>query len=528
MKTVNKSKKTDLDILQDLEWVEFYREHPIIAAEDLLIFNGYPLKVPPHQRIIINDLWSGTPFPMLILTRGGGKTAIIAIYFVLKALLYPNEKLGIISGSFRQAQKCFSEINSIYKESPIVQASSVQPPTRGNAEHRWELKNNSKVVALPLGDGQKVRGERFFKVFIDEFPKVDKSIMDEVIIPMLATRKNPTQPPEPNAQGNQLIYASTATYQFNWAYDAYVEYKEQQARGNPLYSVHEFDCDDIPDFMDQTMLEHSKRTFAREVFLMEYKLYWPKDSYGFYPASLLESIRKKACLTEGKGKSKAQYVLGIDPARESDNFAVCLIRLGANSNRIVYVNGQKGLTFPQMAAEIRRLCRDFNIVRIALDYGGGGTSIRDLIAEESVWKNEKGEMVEEEPILSIDPKDFPERFGRRILDLVYFSPKEIYEMNMNLKADMEHGRLIMPLEPIEGDEESEAIFEEMNKMQEELLNIITKTTSTGVIQFDTPSKRMHKDRYTALMLANKAAKDFNSLEETEEDSFSSLAWGVFT
>ena len=520
--------KVDLDILQDLEWIEFYRENPVIAAEDLLIRNGRPLKLPPHQRIILNDLWKGTPFVMLILTRGGGKTAIIAVYLVLRGLLYPHERLGIISGNFRQAKKCFEEITRFYNESPIMQASSKQPPTRGNDQHGWYVKNESFVKALPIGDGNAVRGERFFKMFLDEFPQVDEKVFKTVLVPMLATRKDPTAPMTADEEGNQLILASSATWQFSWAYPLYLEYKRLQASGDKSYSVHEFDCDDVGEFLDPKIVEYSRLHSPREIFLMEYKLLWPRDSYGFFPASLLSTIKKKHCLTEAKGKDGCQYVLGVDPARESDNFAVCVIRLSKNGNRVVSVNGRKGLTFPEMAGEIRRLCREFNIVRIALDYGGGGTSVRDLIAEESVWENEKGELIEEDPILSIDPKDSPDRYGKRILDLVYFSPKEIYEMNMNLKSDMEHGRLIMPLEPIKGDEESELIFEEMKSMEKEIVSIITKTTSTGVIQFDTPSKRMQKDRYTALMLANKAARDFNSLEEKEEDSFSSLAWGIFT
>lgn len=507
-------KKVELDILSDASWLEFYRNNPVIAAEDLLIRNGEPLRLPPHQRIILNSLWKGTPFTMMILTRGGGKTAIVAVYFVLRSLLFGNERLGILSGSFRQAKKCFDEVVRFYDESPIVQRSTKGKPSRGNDEHRLEFDNNSLIKALPIGDGQKVRGERFFKIFLDEFPKIDKRILDEVIIPMLATRKNPTAPIQPNEKGNQLILASSATWQFSWAYEYYREYKKAVEAGDEKYALHEFDCDDLGDFMDKQVIEYSKKHMPRVVFLMEYKLLWPKDSHGWIPASLVAKARRSYCKIETKGKEEAEYVLGVDPARESDLFAMSVLRLSPNGNRLVYVKTIHKPTFPQMAAEIREITRKFNIVRIALDYGGGGLSVRDQLAEESGYTSEKG-WVEEEPILPIDMKEFPNRYGRRILDVVYFSPKEIHTMNVDLKSDLEHGRLIMPSEPNEGDEESEFVFEEINKLQDELISIVTTVTKTGIVRFDTPDKNMIKDRYTSLLLANKAAKDYVSSLESD-------------
>ena len=358
-------------------------------------------------------------------------------------------------------------------------------------------------------------------MFIDEFPRIDKSIVTQTIIPMLATRKDPTAPIQITDDKNQLILASTATWQFNWAYKSYLEYRKEIMENNPLYSLHEFDVDDLGDFMAKSVVEYSKKHSPRVIFLMEYKLLWPKDSHGWFPASLIEKT-KASFLTEAtgkdkKGKDKGTYVLGIDPARESDLFAVSVLKLSSNGNKLVNIITMKKPTFPEMANKIRELTRLYNVSRIAIDYGGGGLAVRDQLAEHSLYyDDEEDTFKEQELILPIDISQFPEKSGNRILDIVYFSPKEIHQMNVDLKSDMEHGRVLLPRSPITGDEESEEIFVEMKKLEEELMAITASVRPSGVLHFDTPSKRMIKDRYTSLLLANKAAKDLRQQGEKQE------------
>ena len=520
-------KSKDLDILQDPAWIEFYRENPVIAAEDLLIRNERPLHLPPHQRIILKDLWSGVPFSMIIMSRGGGKSALIAIYLILRAVLYPGERLGIISGSFRPAKVAVDEIIRFYRDSPIIQYCSKKPPTRANDECRWDIEDNGSIIkALPLGDGSNVRGQRFYRLFLDEFPTIDEQILSTVIIPMLATRKDPTAPLELYDDKNQLIMASTATWQFSWAYKYYLHYKEEAEKGNPLYSLHEFDYRDLGDFMEKENIEFAKKTSPRIIFLMEYMNVWAKDSLGWFPASLINKIKEPWCLPEPEGKEGEEYVLGIDPARESDLFAVCVMRLANNERRVVNIIVAHKATFPEMAQIIRDLMRKYNVVRIAMDYGGGGLAVRDQLAIPNIFYDvNTKENIEEEPILPIDTKEFPGKVGKRILDLVFFSPKEIYQMNVGLKSDMEHKRVIMPKKPVEGNEVSESIFAEMVKLEDELIAIQATVKQSGVLHFDTPSKRMIKDRYTALLLANKAAKDY--LQINQKPGSQKLATGFW-
>ncbi len=51
----------------------------------------------------------------------------------------------------------------------------------------------SRIRALPLGDGSKLRGFRFHRIIIDEMLLMPERVYNEVIVPFLSVVENPTQ-----------------------------------------------------------------------------------------------------------------------------------------------------------------------------------------------------------------------------------------------------------------------------------------------------------------------------------------------
>ena len=93
----------------------------------------------------------------------------------------------------------------------------------------------SKIIALPLGDGSKLRGFRFHRIIIDEFLLMPEHIYNEVILPFLSVVQNPTEREKvqkaektmiarQNERGrsgyqwpnNKLIALSSASYKFEY------------------------------------------------------------------------------------------------------------------------------------------------------------------------------------------------------------------------------------------------------------------------------------------------------------------------
>src|SRR6266496_5583945 len=67
-----------------LSIVDFMRQPENFAFTCQHVFN---IKILPFQQIILEQLWKKA-FPMLIMTRGGSKTFLLALYSLLKALFF--------------------------------------------------------------------------------------------------------------------------------------------------------------------------------------------------------------------------------------------------------------------------------------------------------------------------------------------------------------------------------------------------------------------------------------------------------
>ena len=66
----------------------------------------------PFQLVILNELWTKR-FPLMTISRGGGKTFILAVYACLRALIDQGSKVVLVGANFRQSKLIFEEIERI-------------------------------------------------------------------------------------------------------------------------------------------------------------------------------------------------------------------------------------------------------------------------------------------------------------------------------------------------------------------------------------------------------------------------------
>ena len=235
--------------------------------------------------------------------------------------------------------------------------------------------------------------------------------------------------------------------------------------------------------------------------------FFPADSEGFYRRSLLDAARKHAefgpVLAPRKG---CLYSMGIDPARTDDNFAIAIYEVepGLPDIRLVRVQSWNKKDFPYMADQVRQLIRHYKITYFKMDSGGGGTTVRDLLAK-IVPPGEK-------PILEQDFEEHKMLVGDRILGpLVQFSSYEwVHDTNHNLKAALQNGTLkIASVPPVPGHvtiwtPEIEEADAEIETALAEWSSVVTTATGSR-IRWDTPSKNQRKDRYSAILIGYDAA-----------------------
>lgn len=91
----------------DAESIAFYRRNPCIACEDLL-----GIKLIDSQKYILQASWN-KPHVLWCCSRNFGKSFLGAVFMILKAILYENQAIYIVSSVGDQSKETFSKIEEI-------------------------------------------------------------------------------------------------------------------------------------------------------------------------------------------------------------------------------------------------------------------------------------------------------------------------------------------------------------------------------------------------------------------------------
>lgn len=132
--------------------IEISKKYPVIGAQRLLGVN-----LPFYQQYAISKAWN-TKYPIFLMSRRTGKTFSSALILVLKCLLFPKTKVGVVASVFRQAQTVFIEAENLIKQSPFLQSQIIDEPKRGSSEWHIDWKNGSIFSCLPFSDNIRSKG----------------------------------------------------------------------------------------------------------------------------------------------------------------------------------------------------------------------------------------------------------------------------------------------------------------------------------------------------------------------------------
>lgn len=525
------------DILeQGKALIKFYLENPCIAAYDLL---GVDLA--PIQRVVFEDMWF-KDYVIVVAGRGYGKSYLLGLLATLSSMLKPGYRTGLMSPSFRQSKMIFAEVEKLYAQSSIFREACEKPPTRGTDSCYVRFKSvagiaPSFIEAVPLGnDGGKIRGSRFYLIVVDELAQVPDSILDLVIRPFGATSLAPmervrrieqqekliklglaSQEDFEKETVNKMIMTSSGYYKFNHMWRRMKDHWRQmeEAKNNNQespYSVWQIPYWDLPSgFLDMNNINEAKRVMSSSEFRMEYEAAMISDSEGFFKASLLEQCTlSSGFFIESRGDKNGQYVMGVDPNQGgSASAGIVIVRTGT-VNKVVNVLELKKQTTQETTETIQELCNNYNIIRIFMDSGGGGKSIRDLL---EAGHNNYDNIIDR---TNDEHKHLP---GRHILEMVNFNPSWISDANFTTKAMLENRTLLFPEVPVSTTVDLEAkLYDSINTLKSQMLNIIVTQTPSGALHFDTPSKSQNKDLYSALILASHGARAIEKELEGEQES----------
>jgi hypothetical protein len=394
---------------------KFLRENPSFTSE---LLTGVELF--PFQHMAIKAMFN-TDYFLGIWSRGLSKSFTTGIFAILDAILHQGVHIGIISKSFRQAKMIFRKIEDISKsvKAPMF-AEAINRVSRGNDEWFMEI-GRSRITALPLGDGEKLRGFRFQRMIIDEFLLMPEKIYNEVIVPFLSVVENPTErqkiydvETKMIAQGkmkeedrtiwpnNKIIGLSSASYKFEYLYKLYQQYENlilnERKQDDAHRVIMHFSYDCAPtQLYDQSLLNQAKATMSESQFQREFGSIFTDDSSGYFKVSkmmLCTFADGEGPSVEVSGDPNAKYILSFDPSwsesEGSDDFAMQIIKLMPEKRTgvVVHSYAMAGTSLKHHMQYFHYVLNHFNIVAICGDYNGG-VQFLNSINESELFKKDK-------------------------------------------------------------------------------------------------------------------------------------------
>ena len=374
-----------------IDWCTFYRRNP-----HLFVQHYFGITLYPYQILWI--YWMGLSDSFVsICSRAVGKTWLLALFACVRAVLYPNSKVVVVSSTKAQAGELIEKIADLRNNYPNVAREISNIVTNMN---KWgvDFHNGSKILVVASRESS--RGKRSTFTIYEEFRLIDKKILDSVIRPFAYVRPAPyLKNPEYShlAEESKEVFISSAYHKGLWWYD--------ETR-RTILAMLKGDNSGFIAIDYAVSLRHQIKTVRQikndlskmdEVTALEeiFNIPWGESADAYFTLKMFKKTRtiKKAFYPQripnyvGKknpyGISKTEgeiRLLACDVAQRAGktndlSITSCLRLLPTHKGyfiELVYMESYSGVNSISQSLRIKQLFYDFEADVIVLDTGAGG------------------------------------------------------------------------------------------------------------------------------------------------------------
>ncbi len=431
-------------------WTSFYRSNPHRFVKEYL---GISLKM---FQIILLFAMNHNHYFMYLASRGQGKSFLSAIYCLVRAILYPETKIVLASGTKGQARAIIEKIEDMRKNSPNLDRE-ISELRLGANDPRVDFHNGSwiKVVA----SNQNARSARANLIVADEFRMIDLDVITKVLRKFLAAPRSPKYLEKPEyahlQERNKEMYLSSCWYKSHWSYDRMKSYFKAMMEGKQYFVCHlpyQVSIKEGLLMREQVLDEMSEEGFDEIAWLMEMEALWFGESEkaffkfedlqknrkigkAFYPQEVMQMINDKTFTVDKKGKDELRLLtadIATMAGNKNDASAFFILKLiptkTGYERQVVYSESIEGGHTGDQALRIRQLYTDFDCDYIVLDTQNAGIGIYDQLV---VPQMDSDRGLEYEPLNCVNDPKMQER-------CVYSdAPKVIYSIRANQQMNSE-------------------------------------------------------------------------------------------
>lgn len=384
----------------------FYRANPHRFVIDYLGITNLKW----FQQLLL-VLMSDNIYFMYLASRGQGKTHILAIFCVVRCILYPGTHICVASKTRSQAAEVIQRINVFMQQSQNLRSEIEEYKDTAQDSH-ITFYNGSRIFVVTANDN--ARHNRATMLVLDEFVKTDPVINNTVLRKFLTEIRSPGYINKPQyahlKERSHELYASSCWYESHWSFDKAMSYLKNMIEGRK-YAICAFPYQlAIKEGLlikESVEDEMSESDFSEIAFTMEMKCLWWGDTDGglyshedivrnrtiTYPwlrDSVAPSLSDKR-IRIPKKDPKEKRLMSVDLAlmastRKRDNdaasiFISSLVPVSSNRcvNNVVYTENHEGVRADDLALTIRKLFAEYDCDYLIIDARGLGLPIVDLI-----------------------------------------------------------------------------------------------------------------------------------------------------
>ena len=393
------------------------------------------------QEYVFMNSWT-KPFALWLESRAAGKTTMLALYSMVKGLLFNNYRIYICSGTADQSQETFKKIEDIalkniesmigltdvFKNEVEISQSSSNGFIHNPMGFTYSLYNGSFVKTLNSNIDAK-RGKRAESVIFDEGGWLSEEVFN--VIGAFTTLNsnfklggNVDISALPNEFPHQLLYASSASSVDTAFYNKYKDFSKKMFEGDPRYFVADINCDIVinatykgklypASLLNKETVDTEMRNNPEKALREYYNRFTQDGGIGQIIKRALivrNSYTRPPVLCNDNNQRK--FVLAYDPARNTDNSIIAVAELKYDEDKGYTMDIVNCVSFADLGLrrktpmmyqdqirEIREMLLNYNgdvfdydnieIVLADAGSGGGGNSwVRDSLIED--WTDKTG------------------------------------------------------------------------------------------------------------------------------------------
>ena len=265
-----KQNRTDTIMNIVAERCAYYRYNPHRFAEDFI--PGLKLKI--FQKILLWAMFFNDNF-YYVASRGQGKTYLVALFCLIRCILYPGTKVKVASYTFKQAKEVVLKITDDFMhKSPLISSEIIKVSTGQNDCYIFFMNGSWIRVCVA---GESARGGRSNIIIVDESRMVEQKTVDTILVPMNADPRHPGYLDKPEyshmQEMNKIFFMSSAYFASSEMFEKVKSYVANML--DPRFNY--FVCD-LPYQLSlkegllmrqQIENEMSEQTFSDISFMME-------------------------------------------------------------------------------------------------------------------------------------------------------------------------------------------------------------------------------------------------------------------